>query len=71
MDLEFKDLTDEMYRTYDWLNGKTVTITLPKSLNVSSNGHRIVDSAGISHYIPKGWKHLYWKVKDGKKPFAF
>jgi len=71
-ELEFKDLTDELYRVYDWLDGKTLIINNPVKLNVSSSGgHRVLDDDNISHYIPSGWKHLYWKVKEGKKPFAF
>ena len=72
MELVFKSLTDEQYRVYDWLDGKTLKIENPTSLNVSaSGGHRVLDAEGVSHYIPSGWKHLYWKVKEGKQPFAF
>lgn len=70
--LTFKDITDEEFRVYDWLDGKILTISKPKALNVSaSGGHRVLDSEGISHYIPSGWKHLYWKVKNGADFFAF
>lgn len=69
--LEFKDLSDEQYRVYDFGNYQ-VQISKPLKLNVSSSGgHRIFDSNGISHYIPSGWIHLYWKVYDGKSHFAF
>lgn len=70
--LEFKDLSDEIYRTYEFPDGKIVKIYKPLKLNVSkSGGHRVLDEKGISHYIPAGWIHLQWKVKDGKSPFAF
>ncbi len=70
--LKFKSLRDEQYRTYTFLGGETVTIEKPVELNVSqSGGHRILDSAGMSHYIPDGWIQLTWKVKKGRTPFAF
>ena len=70
--LEFKDVSDELYRIYEWPDGKIVKVKDPVSLNVSkSGGHRVLDKAGMSHYIPSGWVHLYWKVKPGKEPFAF
>jgi len=70
--LEFKDITTELYRIYEYPDGKQIKIKLPVQLNVSkSGGHRVLDSAGMSHYIPTGWRHLYWKVKPGMKPFSF
>lgn len=72
MELKFKSLEDEQYRTYVFPDKSEVTITAPTGLNVSSSGgHRVLDSAGISHYIPNGWIHLYWAVKEGKPNFAF
>jgi hypothetical protein len=70
--LNFSSLEDEQYRTYEFDGGFTVRIDRPLALNVSkSGGHRVLDSEGVSHYIPAGWKHLAWKVKDGKAAFAF
>lgn len=74
--LKFKSIEDEEWRRYDFLDGKSGTMTLvledPVALAVSESGsHRIFTADGISHYIPAGWAHLYWKVKPGKKPFAF
>jgi hypothetical protein len=70
--MEFKDLTDEKYRVYEFPNGKNVLITDPQKLNVSkSGGHRVLDGEGVSHYIPAGWFHLFWVVKEGKEPFSF
>lgn len=68
--LEFRDISTEKYRTYDWLDGSKITITNPVYLNVSDNGHRVFDRLGISHYIPKGWRHLYWEVFDGQPNFV-
>ncbi len=77
--LEFKDLSDEQYREYVFPNGSVVRINNPKGLNVKAppagtiggGSHRVLDEAGLSHYIPAGWVHLSWKVKEGRSPFAF
>lgn len=70
--LIFSDLSDEQWRRYEFGNGDYVEIPNPIALNVSkSMGHRVLDSEGLSHYIPPYWNHLVWKVKEGKKPFAF
>lgn len=68
---EFKNISTEVYRTYTWGDGREITITSPIHLHVSkSGGHRIIDDAGFSHYIPSGWIHLYWTVKPGAPNFV-
>ena len=70
-DLEFTDISSELWREYQFLGGDRIRIEEPLKLNVSeSGGHRIFDSAGISHYIPAGWVHLQWAVKDGAPNFV-
>lgn len=70
-DLEFTDISSEQWREYRFLGGETVRIEAPRQLNVSeSGGHRIFDSHGVSHYIPAGWIHLSWQVKDGAPNFV-
>jgi hypothetical protein len=72
VELDFKDISSEKYRVYEFPGGDQIRIHQPQLLNVSaSGGHRITDSAGISHYIPKGWIHLYWQVKEGQPEFSF
>jgi oxalate decarboxylase/phosphoglucose isomerase-like protein (cupin superfamily) len=51
----------EHYRTYVFPGKEEVTIQNPEFLIVSDNGHRVFAKDGISHYIPYGWIHLYWK----------
>jgi len=69
--LKFSSLADEVSRTYTFPGGDTVTIEKPKALNVSaSGGHRVLDGAGVSHYIPPKWIHLTW-VNKGYYGFAF
>ncbi len=70
-DLEFADISSELWREYQFLGGDTVRIDAPLKLNVSdSGGHRIFDADGISHYIPAGWVHLKWVVRDGAPNFV-
>jgi hypothetical protein len=73
--VEFKDLSSELYREYSFAkDGKTVKVRIdnPLKLAVSeSGGHRVFDAAGVSHYIPSGWHHLQWEVKEGKPHFDF
>ena len=70
-DLEFVDISSEQWREYQFLGGEKIRISAPLKLNVSENrGHRIFDANGISHYIPAGWIHLKWKVKNGAPNFV-
>jgi hypothetical protein len=69
--LEFADISSESYRNYNFPDGVIVHIEYPLKLNVSkSGGHRIFDASGTSHYIPAGWIHLSWRVKDGSPNFV-
>ena len=69
--LEFSEIQSEEYRTYRWSDGFEVTIKEPTHLNVSENGgHRLLDKKGVSHYVPSGWKYLYWKAFKGKPNFV-
>ena len=71
IEVEFNDISSEQFRTYEFSTGSKVRIEKPKCLYVSaSGGHRLVDEEGISHYIPSGWIHLWWKVKDGEPYFV-
>lgn len=70
-DLEFTDISSEQWREYQFLDGQAIRIDAPLKLNVSdSGGHRIFDAEGVSHYIPAGWIHLKWTVKDGAPNFV-
>lgn len=68
--LEFTDISYELYRIYEFSNGKTIHIMQPLKLSISkSGGHRIFDGDGISHYIPQGWVRVSWKAKPGSPNF--
>lgn len=68
--LEFMDISSEEWREYLFESGTTIRIDNPLKLNVSDTGHRILDGAGISHFVPVGWLHLKWKAKDGSPNFV-
>jgi hypothetical protein len=69
-DSNFIDISTEEYREYVF-SDMTVRIESPSRLNISaSGGHRVFDNNGLSHYIPKGWRHLFWKAKTGKPNFV-
>ena len=72
---EFIDIDSEEFREYVFQVPNspfttTVRINNPKNLSVSNSGHRILDQAGMSHYIPKGWIHLKWKEKENQPNFV-
>lgn len=70
------DITDEIYREYDF-GSRTYRIDKPVALYYSSinpSTHRIVDSEGIVHCVPfdkKGSTVLRWKTADVNKPIIF
>jgi hypothetical protein len=72
---KFTDISSEEFREYTFPSGKgpglTVRIDAPTHLAVSaSGGHRILDAAGMSHYVPPQWVHLMWKTKAGQPNFV-
>ena len=70
--LKFNDLSHEYYRVYCFPDGSVVRIDRPMKLNVAeTGGHRVYTGDGISHYIPSGWRHLWWEVKEDAFHFSF
>lgn len=71
LDVEWTDISVEQWREYRFPGGDTIRINLPKKLNVStSGGHRIEDSQGYGHYIPKGWIYLRWDPHPNQPTFV-
>ena len=71
--LIFTDISSESWRAYINAQGKTwYTIQSPQWLSVSdSGGHRILDRAGICHYVqPYDCFAIQWQVKDGEPHFV-
>lgn len=66
----FIDIDSELWREYVFPGEECVVIENPLKLCVKSNGHRVWDAQGISHYIPSGWIHLKWEAKEGGPNFV-
>lgn len=67
---KFVDISSEEFRRYEFPGDAFVLIKQPLRLSVGPSGHRIFTADGICHYIPKGWIHLWWKVRDGQPHFV-
>ena len=68
---DFIDISKEANRTYNFGQKGFVKVNNPVYLSVSSSGgHRIFDASGQSHYIPNGWIHLSWVVREGEPNFV-
>jgi len=63
MTIKIHDISTELYRVYTFDTGYQLTIDKPITLSFSKRGSRILDEAGMGHYIPDGWVHLTWKTK--------
>ncbi len=58
--MEFVSIKDEFYRTYTFPSGQ-YTIDKPQWLFVrQSKAHLVIDSAGITHYVPNTFIGLLW-----------
>lgn len=71
--LEFIDISNETYRTYEFANGRTLTIYDPKGIHISeSRGHRIITKDGWCVYVKpaESW-FIHWRTYDQEKPFVF
>lgn len=68
--LRFTDISSEQWREYTFAGGQTAHIEAPMWLHISENGHRLLDAAGVSHYVPRAWVHLKWLAKDGEPQFV-
>lgn len=65
----WNDISSEEYRQYEF-SDYIVYLQSPLKLSISKNGHRVLTTDGISHYIPTGWRHLTWKAKKGMPKFV-
>ncbi len=61
------DVRDEISRTYIFDTNKAYRIDLPLVVAVKKTArgdtHRVIDSAGVCHYIPAGWIAIAWTLK--------
>lgn len=67
----FTNIESEKRREYDFGN-VDVRIDDPVGIAVSDNGHRLVDSSGICHYVgfSHGGFYFNWKPYDGEPHFV-
>ena len=76
------DISTQAWREYQFPNGICVLVENPVALALSprlnnlpvaygGNSHRIVDAAGVSHYIPRGWVRLQWVGHDYQVCYDF
>jgi hypothetical protein len=66
----FFDVTSEEYREYVFIGLGTIKIDSPVAVAVSKSCHRVLDSAGISHFVPAEWQMINWKAKEGQPHFV-
>ena len=58
-------------RHYYFPDGEIYTIVGPRYLSVSkSGGHRVVDDAGVGHYVRPGWLAVSWTVAEDEAHFT-
>jgi hypothetical protein len=73
--MEAKDLTNEIYREYDF-NGRVYTIYNPVALYTREGGttHRVLDAENVVHCVPApgtGDCVLRWNSRDSANPVNF
>lgn len=69
-EMEFASLEGlEAWREYDFGHGRKYRIEQPVRLHVKrkpeGDSHRVIDAAGIRHYIPVGWIAMSFAGKWG------
>jgi hypothetical protein len=73
-ELEWLDISHEMWREYMYADGTVIRIEEPLRLNVKQksggDSHRVVTST-LSHYIAPGWHAIRWERRPGTAPFSF
>jgi hypothetical protein len=76
--LEFRDISAELWRTYVYPDGSEVTIKHPVAVALThtskpfgGGSHRVVDRDGIGHYVPSGWNHLFWDNSAGDERISW
>lgn len=74
--LFLNDLSDEIYREYEFPSGRIYRISDPVGVYIRNGGttHRVVDQKGVAHCIPFGGKNevvLRWKNRPGRDPAAW
>jgi len=58
----------EKYREYVYTDGYSYRVTSPVTVFLPTSGpkqqsHRVVDTEGVTHYIPADWRAIRWVGK--------
>lgn len=66
------DLTKEEWREYDFI-GEDYHINNPVTLWITEHSHRVLDKAGVVHWVPfdKDSSIFRWKPRDVSDPIQF
>lgn len=61
-----KDITSETWREYIYTDGFVIRVEAPVRLYIKKSekgdSHRVIDTAGTTHYVPVGWRTLRWNA---------
>ena len=65
---KFVDVSSNLWREYVYATG-VVRIERPEWLHVKAqtdtlHSHRVIDSEGISHYLPSGFLEVRWESSE-------
>src|SRR6266404_1785668 len=77
--LDFKELTDDLSRSFEFPGGDVITVDKPALMAGKPNIYgipgggsmRIIDLGGAVHSIPYGWLRLKWSPRPGFPTVAF
>lgn len=70
---EWIDISDQKRRVYCFPDMQVI-IANPVRVKITrkpeGDSHRVIDSMNVAHYIPAGWRRLYW-TSTKENPFLF
>ncbi|AIK68465.1 hypothetical protein P10VF_252 [Rhizobium phage vB_RleM_P10VF] len=70
--MDFSSLESEACRVYTFDDDFDFIIESPIALHIRESGaHTVIDSHGIVHYVPTGWRVLSWDPKPGEDHVSF
>lgn len=67
---KFADISSEEFREYKYPDGSIERFDSPLQLAVSPSGHRLFLESGDCVYVPKGWRTIRWRAKEGAPHFV-
>lgn len=64
---DLMDISNELYRVYEWIGGYKITIPNPVGMKREAEGYLILDRQGKYHYIADGWVHLCMELREKRE----